>query len=151
MILTDYYRFEKLPDQKSKLRIDCTASSKSYPDFEALRNKAGDLFVYFGDVPDRFGGNVHRKADKAITKVNNISSVYVPDITRLIAFGDVRSTQDAILIEFNSTYTQIDVYVARGQKNNVRQLYNLFIDNELESETLELKLQVAADQIINRP
>jgi hypothetical protein len=25
MIITDYYRFEKLPNQHSKLRLDCTA------------------------------------------------------------------------------------------------------------------------------
>jgi hypothetical protein len=149
MILTDYYKFEKLPEQKSKLRIDCTASSNSYPEFEALRNKEGNLFVYFGDVPDRFAGNIHRKADKAITKVNNISSVFVPDVKRLIGFGDVRGTQDALLIAFNATYTDIDVYVARGQKNNVRQLFNLFADNELEKEMLELKLMVTTDVIEN--
>ena len=30
MILTDYYRFEKLSGQRSKMRIDCTASTRSY-------------------------------------------------------------------------------------------------------------------------
>lgn len=147
MILTDYYKFEKLPEQKSKLRIDCTASSNSYPEFEALRNKDGNLFVYFGDVPERFAGNIHRKADKAITKVKNISSVYVPDITKPIGFGDVRGTQDALLMAFNADYTQIDVFVARGQKNNVRQLFNLFADNELEREMLELKLMVVTEEL----
>ena len=49
MILTDYYRFEKLPNLKSKLRIDCTASTGSYDPLEALRNKVGDLFLYIGD------------------------------------------------------------------------------------------------------
>lgn len=150
MILTDYYQFEKLPDQKSKLRIDCTASSNSYPEFEALRNKDGNLFVYFGDVPDRFTGNIHRKADKAITKVKNISSVFVPDISKHLAFGDVRGTQDALLMAFNDSYTLFDIYVARGQKNNVRQLFNLFADNELESEMNELKLMVVTDAIIDR-
>lgn len=147
MILTDYYKFEKLPEQKSKLRIDCTASSNSYPEFEALRNKDGKLFVYFGDVPERFAGNIHRKADKAITKVNNISSVFVPDVTKQIGFGDVRGTQDALLMAFNADYTQIDVFVARGQKNNVRQLFNLFADNELEREMLELKLMVVTEEL----
>lgn len=139
MILTDYYKFEKLPDQKSKLRVDCTFSSGGYPEFEALRNKEGQLFVYFGDVPDRFTGNIHRKADKAITKVKNISSVFVPDVTKQIAFGDVRGTQDALLMAFSPEYTRIDVYVARGQKNNVRQLYNLFSDNELDQEIQRFK------------
>jgi hypothetical protein len=147
MILTDYYRFEKLPDQKSKLRIDCTTSTKSYPEFEMLRNKTRQLFVYFGDVPDRFGGNVHRKADKAITKVQNISSVYVPDVTRLAAFGDIRGTTDALLILFNDNYTRFDLFIARGQKNNVRQLYNLLIDGELLEEIEYLKKQAVTDLV----
>lgn len=57
MILTDYYRFEKLSNQKSKLRIDCTASTVSYDPLEALRNKYGNLFLYIGD-------NIHTKAGK---------------------------------------------------------------------------------------
>ena len=72
MILTDYYKFEHLPHCKSRMRIDCTASTGSYNEFENLRNKDGKLFVYFGDVPARFGSEVHRKADKAITKTKNI-------------------------------------------------------------------------------
>ena len=46
MILSDYLRFEKLPNQKSKLRIDCTASTGSYDPLEVLRNKADNLFLY---------------------------------------------------------------------------------------------------------
>ena len=141
MILTDYYRMEKLPDQKSKLRIDCTASTKSYPEFEQMRNKAGAFFFYFGDVPDQFGGNVHRKADKAITKVKNISSVFVPDITKRFGYGDVADIQDALLFIFSNDYTQIDVFVARGQRNNRVQLYNLFADGELIEEMEQLKKQ----------
>lgn len=74
MILTDYYNFGKLPEQKSKMRMDCISSTKGYPVFEALRNKAGSLFVYFGDVPASFGGDIKRRADKAITKTTNISN-----------------------------------------------------------------------------
>jgi hypothetical protein len=61
MIITDYYKFEKLPNQHSKLRLDCTASTKSYNPLEALRatrqlkhtdkrdGNIGDLLLYIGD------------------------------------------------------------------------------------------------------
>ena len=145
MILTDYYNFGKLPEQKSKMRMDCISSTKGYPVFDALRNKAGSLFVYFGDVPASFGGDIKRRADKAITKTTNISSVFVPDVEKLLGFGDVKSTQDAILIVFNCNYSQMEIFVARGQKNNCRQLYNLLADGEHDTEIASLKKQAVTD------
>ena len=64
MILSDYLRFEKLPNQKSKLRIDCTASTGSYDPLEVLRNKADNLFLYIGDNTYTQAGK-KRKADLA--------------------------------------------------------------------------------------
>ena len=74
MILTDYYKFVHLPDSKSKMRRDCIASTQSYNEFESLRNKQGELFIFFGDVPQKFNGGIYRRANKAITKGKNISS-----------------------------------------------------------------------------
>jgi hypothetical protein len=127
------------------MRMDCISSTKGYPVFEALRNKAGSLFVYFGDVPASCGGDIKRRADKAITKTTNISSVFVPDVEKLLGFGDVKSTQDAILIVFNCNYSQMEIFVARGQKNNCRQLYNLLADGELDTEIASLKKQAVTD------
>ena len=139
MILTDYYKFEHLPDCKSKMRMDCTASTQSYPDFENLRNKAGKLFVYLGEVPERFGGDVRRKADKAITKGKNISSVYVPDVTLNLAHGDVKGTMDGILIIKEKDYTMLEVFIARGQKNNRLNLWQMLADSQLNDEISELR------------
>jgi len=147
MILTDYYKMAKLPEVKSKLRIDCTASTKSYPDFEALRNKKEELFFYFGDVPDSFSGNAKRKADKALTKTKSISSIYVPDIQKKYAFGDMFCTSDALLFTFNNDYSEIEIFVARGQRNNVRQLYNLFSDGELNDEIEQLRKRAVTDLV----
>ncbi len=147
MILTDYYQMVKLPEQKSKMRLDCKLSTRSYPEFEAMRNKHGAFFFYFGDVPDRFGGDIHRKADKAITKTKNISSVLVPDIEQRFGYGDVRSTNDALLFLFNVDFTQIDVFVARGQRNNNRQLYMLLADGELINEIEQMKQQAVTDSV----
>ncbi len=150
MILTDLYVFEKLPEQKSKSRIDCTLSTKSYPEFEQMRNKAAALFMYFGDVPDGFKGDIKRKADKALTKTKNISSIYVPDIEKRYGFGDVRGTTDALLFIFNADYTKIDVLIARGQKNNKNQLYCIFSDGELNDEIEQLKKRLVTDSVTNK-
>lgn len=149
MILTDYYNFGKLPEQKSKTRFDCVSSTASYMEFEALRNKAGELFVYYGDIPNYFKGDVRRKAGKAITKTKNISSVFVPNIERLIGYGDIKGTQDAILIVFNDSYTQMEIYVSRGQKNNIAGLYNLFADGELDKEMDSLRGRAVTDSVTN--
>ena len=147
MILTDYYKMAKLPEVKSKLRIDCTASTKSYPDFEAMRNKKEELFFYFGDVPDNFSGNAKRKADKALTKTKSISSIFVPDIQKKYAYGDMFCTSDALLFIFNNDYTEIEIFVARGQKNNVWQLYNIFSDGELNNEIEQLRKSAVTDLV----
>jgi hypothetical protein len=147
MILTDYYKMAKLPEVKSKLRIDCTASTKSYPEFETMRNKKEALFFFFGDVPDSFSGNAKRKADKALTKTKSISSIYVPDIQTKCAYGDMVGTLDALLFIFNNDYSEIEIFIARGQKNNVRQLYNLFSDGELNNEIEQLRKQAVTDLV----
>ena len=146
--------------------MDCTASTGSYPELEKERaakpNKAtekrdatniGDLVIYFGDVPEAFGGNVHRKADKAITiKGKNLSSVYVPDPASNFGFGDVRGTADALLFVFenmeivNGTISQgavIEVFIARGKSKDRVPLFNLLCDGELDEEMSELRARAA--------
>lgn len=158
-ILTDYYRFERIAT-KSKTRLDCVASTDSYPEFEEKRatraTKATEkrdatelnaLVMYYGDVPEQFGGDVHRKADKAITiKGKNLSSVYVPDPNTHYGYGDVSGTTDALLFVFDNLEVAngiilgggIDVFVARGKSKDRIPLYNLLTDGELEEEMSEL-------------
>lgn len=160
MILTDYYRLERVAT-KAKTRLDCTASTESYPDFEekrATKNKRaslhfdptniGDLVVYYGDVPDTFGGDVHRKADKSLTiKGKNLTSIYIPDPASNIAFGDVRGTSDAVLLVFHNFEVVngmvqrgawLDVFIARGQAHNKQNLWVLACDGEFAEEMSQL-------------
>lgn len=139
MILTDYYKFVHLPDSKSKMRRDCIASTQSYNEFESLRNKQGELFIYFGDVPQKFNGGIYRRANKAITKGKNISSIFVPDVLQNLAYGDIMGTKDAILILFEEDYKTIEIFVARGQKNNSYNLWLMFVGGELNDEISKLK------------
>ena len=155
MVLTDYYRFEKTA-LKSKLRIDCTASTHSYDPLEERRavkamqstashdgNKAGDLFVYFTDIPQRFSNHARQKADKALTKTNNISSIYIPDPSTNLGYGDFKGTTDALLFVFSNMRVVdgrvqegscLEVFVARGKSHERLPLYHCLIDGELEAE-----------------
>ena len=111
MILTDYYKFVHLPDSKSKM----------------------------SDVPQKFNGGIYRRANKAITKGKNISSIFVPDILLNIAYGDIMGTKDAILILFEEDYKTIEMFIARGQKNNRLNLWQMLFDGELNDEISKLK------------
>lgn len=165
MTLTDYYRFERVAS-KAKSRMDCTASTHSYPEFEDRKatraNKAtekrdvtevGDIIIYYNDVPTQFGGDVHRKADKSLSiKGNNLSSVYIPDPARNIGYGDFRGTTDALLFVFhdlkviNRVIQQgsvIEVFVARGKSNDRVPLFELLSDGELDEEMNELRLKAS--------
>ena len=168
MILTDYYRFERLEDTISKLRVDCTASTKNYEPLEEKRaTKAfrhtdkrdgcnvDDLFCYFGDVPEQFGGDVHRKADKALSKSNNISSIFTPDPKSNLGFGDMRGTADALLFVFTDAQpvndrlqagAVIEVFVARGYAKDRVALYNELSDGLLDEEMDYLRQQATSER-----
>lgn len=165
MILTDYYRFEKKAI-RAKQRLDCVASTSSYTDLEEKRaakptkesstrdaTNVGDLVIYFGDVPETFGGSVHRKADKSISiKGKNISSVFVPDPESGFAYGDFRGTKDALLFVFKDldvvdgriqTGGVIEVFIARGMSKDRVPLYNVLTDGGLDEEMETLRQQAA--------
>lgn len=134
MILTDYYKGENLSGA-AKTRYDITTSTGSYEPFEIkLKSRKGGQSFYFGDVPPYFRFAGKDRPDKAITKGDNISSVFVPDVTLPFAFGDVRGTGDALLMIFSEDYRIIELFIARGQKNNRRNLYILLTDGELDHE-----------------
>ncbi len=150
MILTDYYRFEKLPNQKSKLRIDCTASTFSYNPLEALRNKEGNLFLYIGDNTHTNAGK-ERKADLALSRTTHISSVYNPDLGLPYWYGDMKETTDAFLfVHHNTKFVNggiqvgavIELFVARGYRNDRNQLYNALCDGLLDEDMNYLRKQV---------
>ena len=106
MILTDYYKGQKLTDAQS--RFDITASTGEYDLFESLlinkqKFNIGGLSLNFGKRPDKWKG---KKTDMAITKgSHNITSVKRPNIETPFAYGDIHGSNDGCIIIFNSNYT----------------------------------------------
>ena len=150
MIFTDYYRFEKLPNQKSKLRIDCTSSTGSYDPLEMLRNKTRELFIYIGDNTHTKAGE-QRKADLALSKGSHISSIYNPDLELPYWYGDMKGTADAfIFVHHNAKFIEgkiqpgaiVEVFIARGQRNNREALYNAVCEGEYDDELQGLRERV---------
>lgn len=157
MILTDYYKFSKVAT-KAKGRFDCVASTQSYEEFECRRTrkeqketakrdgyKLGALLCYYGNRPEKFGG---AKTDKSLTMgSSNVTSIYVPDVTSNVGYGDVKETSDAVLFVVEVTETSngveqgstLEVFVARGQRNNKQNLYSMFVDGLLDDEAATLR------------
>lgn len=150
MILTDYYHFERLSGGKSKTRMDCTASTQSYNPLESLRNKQGRLFVYVGDNTHTNDGK-RGKSDLALTNGIHITSLYTTAVETGRYYGDFNNTPDALLMVCTgfekytngsvATDSVIDLYVARGYEANIHNLFDLFIDGELQSEIARLQQQ----------
>lgn len=161
MIITDYYKFEK-NSLKSKSRMDCTASTGSYPLLEQLRatkairatekkdaTEVGDLVIYLGK---NINIKSHDKRSSGLAiggKSGSISSIYFPATEDLsIGYGDFKGSTDALL--FSLTNIEIvdgliakdailEVFIARGRKNDCMPLFTLFAEGELDEEITELR------------
>lgn len=156
MILSDYYKGELLTD--GKYRFDITASTGEYDSFENLLinkrkfNVGGLSFNYVPRSKDWKG----KETDFAITKGNqNITSVKRPDIESNFAFGDNNGTNDGFIIVFNSDYKEvgvntIEIFIARGCKNDTNGLWNLFTDGELDHEIEALRKKTVTKNVTGK-
>jgi hypothetical protein len=147
MILTDYYCFERLIGGKSKMRLDCTASTKTYPDFEEKG------FIYIG-ANDHVKASRHRKADLSVTsgRGKHITSIFPTDLKNGLAYGDNQGTTDLLLfvsqnfnIEADGRITDgatVEIFIARGKKSEKNQVNNLFLDGQLDIEISALRQSV---------
>lgn len=140
MRITDYYRLRILPENEGKktVRFDTVASYGSYPLFESMaeKSKVKRFFCYYNGVPDTFSDRARQKAERAITKSScNISSVFIPNQNKShLGYGDVKGTQDALLVVFSADYHTMELFIIRGEKFNQRALYGLMATGQLNQE-----------------
>lgn len=168
MILTDYYSFRRVAT-KARTRLDCIASTQSYPTFEENRvtranqatekrdaTKEGDLIIYCNDLPKSFSNEAQRKADKSLTlKGRNLSSVFVQDTASNLAYGDINGTADAVLLVFhdftiiNGVVQQgaaVELFIARGKGHEQVAMYNSLAGGELDEEMNLLRNQATVEK-----
>ena len=155
MILTDYYKFVKLDGQKSKMRIDCASSTRSYDTLERYRDKKGALKLYIGDNTYTRAGQ-DGKSDLSLSYKDHISSMYAPDIKLPFWYGDFHKTADAALfISHNVAFVDgaiqpgsvVEVLVARGQRANRQGLFNMLCDGDLSDEVEELRKRAVTESV----
>lgn len=155
MILTDYYKFVKLEGQKSRMRIDCTASTRSYDTLERYRDKKGVLKLYIGDNTYTKAGQSGR-SDLSLSYKEHISSIFAPDIKLPFWYGDFHNTADAaLLVCHNVSFvdgaiqpgSEIEVFVARGQRANRQGLFNMLCDGDLSDEVEALRKRAVTDSV----
>ncbi len=155
MILTDYYKFVKLEGQKSRMRIDCAASTRSYDTLERYRDKKGVLKLYIGDNTYTKAGQSGR-SDLSLSYKDHISSIFAPDIKLPFWYGDFHNTADAaLLVCHNVSFVggaiqpgaEIEVFVARGQRANRQGLFNMLCDGDLSDEVEALRKRAVADSV----
>lgn len=148
-IFTDYYRGCLLSTSKSRYDIDL--STESYPFFEKLlinqkKFNVGGLSFNYCPRPKTFKAKEERLAEMIISKGNSsISSVYVPNISKYyLAYGDVKTTNDAIIILFDEEKQMIEIFIARGLKYDKRNLYN-----EVNEGYLDVEMEAIRQRSIN--
>lgn len=138
-VFTDYYEISKVKDKKT--RYDVGISTCSYPPFERLlKNRTGGKSIYLVNRPAVWNGAQERRADKALTKgENNISSLIIPDPSINIAYGDIKGTEDAMIVLIYDNWNFLELFISRGQKNNKLNLYQLTCDGEFDDEMLQMR------------
>ena len=141
-IFTDYYKASLLTAVKN--RFDITHKTGSYPIFETLllnktKYNVGGLSFQYG-LFTHCKANSNRKPQMCISRGTHISGVFVPNIeNNLIGYGDVKNTKDAIIVIFNPAYTTIEVFIARGKKNDSMNIYTEVVGGEFNMELEQLR------------
>jgi len=156
MILTDYYKGEKLT--LAKCRFDITVSTGEYDLFESLLiNKSKfnvtGLSFYFSYQPDEYKG---KKVDYILSKdSHSITKVFRPNLENNLAYGDINGTNDGCVMVFNPDYketgiTTIEIFIARGLKRDKDGLWNLFSDGELDHEIEALRKKAVTKNVTRK-
>ncbi len=140
MILDTLYCFEKNEDSRSKTRLDLKAFTERYEPLHK-EGRHGDVFIYNYGIPDAVKAHSKRLGDTQITNGDGyISALFFPEIENPNqAYGDIKNTEDAILVHFKHGKKQMEIYVSKGKKNCVHNLYHLWLDGQLDQEIENLK------------
>lgn len=138
-VLTDYYRLSEIKVMKSK-RLDCVASTGGYEPLEKRRKPSG-LFFYLRPVPDVFHAEARRRAKLRLTGANeNVSSIFMPSPDRPeMGYGDMAGTRDALLFIFAPGMRGVEIFVARGEKANARNIFSAAANGFLVEEISRLR------------
>ncbi len=156
MILNDYLKAEKADGKKYRFEIVASTDTNDYLSGVLINkrkpNPGGESFNLV-PRPKKYKDSV--MTDKSITKGSgNISGIYIPDIKQPVGFGDINGTNDAIIfrweLDHENNIIAIELFIARGQKHNKKNLYFLFTDGELIADVEELKKNLVPKYVTDK-
>lgn len=142
MTLNSYYKFKRTT---GKSRFDCIESTADYLHFEQFLTNAigynkGGLSLHLGGRPEKWNTRGHR-SDQAITKKENISTLYLSDIKKpTVFYGDAKGTSDTLIMIVKAD--TLEIFIAKGLKNIQSDVCYEFSNGGLDSEIEALKARV---------
>jgi hypothetical protein len=156
MILTDYYKGEKLTEAQS--RFDITASTGEYDLFESLlvnkrKFNIGGLSFNFAPQPETHGG---KRVDFILCKgCHSITKVFRPNLENNLAYGDINGSNDGCVMVFNPDYKQngittIELFIARGLRSDKDGLWFQFADGYLAHEVEALRKRAVTKKVTGK-
>lgn len=101
-------------------------------------------FVYLTKVPRGWSNHAKDNAEYTLNNgKSNVSSIYIPEPLRYpnVGFGDMKGTNDALIIHLSEDCNTLSIMVARGQKLNARAVYEAYIRGELNHDIHQLEEQ----------
>ena len=148
-MLDAYYKFGRLSGIKSPTRYDCTYSTRDYLVLElpAMKGRCNPKrpVIHIHDIPHSFNAGVRKKAATSITlsNSNHLTSVFFPNVLAdpCAGCGDVRDTDDALLIIFAPDWQSVEIFVARGKGQHRTELCRRYITGALTKEINALRMK----------
>jgi len=135
-VIDCYLQFKKCENARTKYeRVAYTE-----PVYEFLNEPV----IYFCQTPEHIKARQKRKAEFCISnKAGYLSGVFIPDYSKpTLAFGDMKGTNDLILIKISGESGELEFFILKGKKNYGIMYSNMLADGELDYDIEELKNKV---------
>ena len=130
-----YYRFRKTPERKTLMFLESFA--REYEPLHVAKKRTNQVYTYLTKKPFHILAGQERKPAFSISnEQGNISGIYLPDLEEApqLGYGDIKGTEDGLICEFSENYQVLEIYVFKGLKSIIEQLFWIMVDGELAQE-----------------
>lgn len=155
-MIDSYFRLEILSNEvralnkiKSSNRFDCTCFYGDYPGIEPFKNKKGMFFLYLNTASKFIKANKNRISDLVLLGSGlNFTSLYnetneskyygYANENFKLKNGQLNPTflykNDAYLFRIDNKCKTLEIFILKGQKGMISNIYQMFIDGEFDEE-----------------
>lgn len=144
--ISHFCAFYRMSLDKSRaiksMRFNTVQVWGSYPPFEEIARHSKDnrFFCYLRPVHYFGKSEWLRHAGLQITNCKNISLIFrIPD-NPCVGYGDMSGTADGLIFRFNYEFTQMDIFVAKGYKFSIADLFNEVLNHHYDDELVLMEL-----------